>query len=154
MPFLKSLVVIGHGGFVRGPFGRGGLGVRVSGRQPSAVTTTVSSIADAAVLGEVHARLDGDHVAGGERSSRTSGATRGASWMSRPTPWPVPWVKASPQPASSMTSRQAASTSLAATPARTAATPGGLRLDDDVEHPLLGRPRARPTMTVRVMSEQ
>ncbi len=65
--------------------------------------------ADAAVLGEVHTRLDGDDRAGGERSS-TVAATRGSSWISRPTPWPVLCENASPQPASSMMSRQAWST--------------------------------------------
>ena len=39
-------------------------------------------------------------------------------------PWPVRWMKCSPQPASSITSRAAASTSSAVTPGRTAAVDG------------------------------
>ena len=39
--------------------------------------------------------------------------TVGASWMSRPTPWPVPCSKRSAQPASAMIWRQTSSTSLA-----------------------------------------
>ena len=80
--------------------------------------------ADATVLGKVHAGLDGDHVAGRERSIGRPADTRGSSWISSPTPWPVPWGRRRAQPASAMTSRgRRASTSAPLTPAATAATP-------------------------------
>ena len=49
--------------------------------------------------------------------------SRGASWMSMPTPCPRPWPKCSPCPAASMTSRATASTSRPVGPAWTAARP-------------------------------
>ena len=92
MPFFRSLVVMVMA--MTRSFGCVGEAAAAVGGDDDRVLD-----ADAAVLGKVDARLDGDDVAGGERSSRTVGDTRGASWMSRPTPWPVPWRNASPQPA-------------------------------------------------------
>ena len=52
--------------------------------------------------------------------------------MSSPTPWPVPCRYQSRRPAASKTSRHTASTSRAATPARTACEPGELGLEHEV----------------------
>ena len=46
--------------------------------------------AHAADAGEVDAGLDGDDVTGRQGITAHVAATRGASWISRPTPWPVP----------------------------------------------------------------
>ena len=70
--------------------------------------------------GRCPARRD-DH-AGPEHDS-DSLRSRGASWMSMPIPWPRPWLKKRPKPASSMTERASASTSRAFTPGRIAAIP-------------------------------
>ena len=53
-----------------------------------------------------------------------------------------------------MTSRQAASTSLAGDPGADRGDAGRLRLGDHVEHAAAGSADGSPTMTVRVMSEQ
>ena len=90
------------GAFVRVRDRSASLGVSVSGAAPVGGDDDGVLDADATVLGEVDARLDGDDVAGGERSIGRRGHP-GSSWMSRPTPWPVPWTKASPQPASAIT---------------------------------------------------
>ena len=62
MPFFRSLVVMaGMRGSAPAVVQTAVvLGVRVSGRQPSAVTTTVSSTRTPPWLGQVHTRLDGD----------------------------------------------------------------------------------------------
>ena len=103
------------------------------------MTTTRVLDADTADAGQVHARLDGDDGAGGERSALGAASdSRGSSWISSPTPWPVPWEKASrPARRRRSTSRQAASTArhVAARPHRGDA--GGLGRGDDVEQPLL-----------------
>ena len=52
------------------------------------------------MVGEVHAGLDGDAVPGGEDVGGRPSSRRGCSWITSPMPWPVPWMKASPQPAS------------------------------------------------------
>ena len=63
--------------------------------------------------------------------------------MSRPTPWPVPCRKASPQPASSMTSRHAGRPPWLRRPARDGRDPGRLGGGHHLEHPLLGGARPR-----------
>src|SRR4028119_2048531 len=52
-----------------------------------------------------------------------SGPMPGASWISRPTPWPSPWEKCSACPAAAITSREAESTATTAAPAARAAPP-------------------------------
>ena len=83
MPFFRSLVetVMHEDRFLR-----------CVGQRAAAVGGDDHGVldADAAVLGKVDAGLDGHDVAGGERSSRPSRPPAGASWISRPTPWPVP----------------------------------------------------------------
>src|SRR3954454_21974608 len=51
------------------------------------------------------------------------GPMPGASWISRPTPWPSPWGKCSPCPAATITSREAASTATTSAPTARAARP-------------------------------
>ena len=70
MPFLRSLVVMAGMPVSAPAVGQTAvvLGVEVSGRQPSAVTTRVSSTRTPPWVGQVHTRLDGDDDAGGERS--------------------------------------------------------------------------------------
>ena len=151
MPFFRSLVET-----VMGIVSRSRQVLRGDGEDGAAVGGDDDGVLDAhaAVLGQVHARLDGDDVAGGQGSQSTCDATRGASWISRPTPWPVPWRKASAQPASSMTARQASSTALPSTPAAHRGHAGPLALGDDVEHPAAAvGGAARRRITVRVMSE-
>src|SRR5207247_5674045 len=98
------------------------LGALVRTWQPSSVTTTVSSMRTP----PCSARYTPGSTVTTWPAARTSvevEATRGASWISRPTPCPVPWMKASPHPASPMTARHVSSTSRPRTPAFTAATP-------------------------------
>ena len=64
--------------------------------------------------------------------------TRGSSWMSRPTPWPVPCRKASAQPASAITARHAVVDVLGRDPGGHRRHAGRLRRQDHVVHPLLG----------------
>jgi hypothetical protein len=96
----------------------------VSTSQPSSPTTTSSSMRTP--------RTPGTYTPGSTvttlpaRSGSPSGAvrdSRGASWISIPTPWPRPWPKCSPWPAASITSRASASTSRPLGPARTASRP-------------------------------
>ena len=82
--------------------------------------------------GNIDTGLDGDDEAGGEDSS-AHWLTVGASWMSRPTPCPVPCSKRSAQPASAMIARQTSSTSLAAMPGPHRGGAGRLRRPHDVE---------------------
>ena len=110
--------------------------------------------ADAADARQVHAGLDGHHVAGSEGTSRTSRRPAGPRGSRAPRRARCRAANASPQPASSMTSRHARSTAAHSTPDR-----------DRVAGPPAARaapcPRRRrasgpgsPTLTVRVMSEQ
>ena len=124
MPFLKSLVEIWAMG-VHAHATLVAFGVRVSGTHPSVGDDDGVLDPDSAMTREVHAGLHRDDLAGGERITAVA-ATRGDSWMSRPTPWPVPWVKASPHPAASITVRQAASTSLRGHPGAHRGDAGGL----------------------------
>ena len=48
---------------------------------------------DAAEPGTVDAGLHGHHVPDLESRPWRPATANGSSWMSRPTPWPVPWVK-------------------------------------------------------------
>ena len=69
------------------------------------------------------------------------GPTDGASWMSRPTPWPVPCSNASPRPTSDRLFRQTSSTSPPVTPASTASTPA--RWDSSTASYTSAHPRRR-----------
>src|SRR6266540_358886 len=120
---------------VRGPgplqleklFGRGGQYVVAAGSDHRQVLDP-----DAAEAGKVDTRLHGHgrpwrdptigtHPHSGGLVAPTR--TLGASWISRPMPWPEGWLKASPRPARPITSRQARSTAAPLTPARRAARP-------------------------------
>ena len=105
---------------------------RVRGRAPSSVTTRVSSTRTPPCPGRY---TPGSTVTTkpGARIAVPSWLTVGASWMSSPTPWPVPCSKRSAQPASAMICRQTSSTSLALTPGRTAAAPAAWDVADHVE---------------------
>src|SRR4028118_2023643 len=59
-----------------------------------------------------------------------SGPMPGASWISRPTPWPSPWEKCSACPAAATTSRQAE----APTPARAPPVGEGLGVPGRGDH--------------------
>src|SRR6266508_4269759 len=136
MPFFRSLVV-GITALLRsggpGPlqleklFGRGGQYVVAAGSDHRQVLDP-----DAAEAGKVDTRLHGHgrpwrdptigtHPHSGGLVAPTR--TLGASWISRPMPWPEGWLKASPRPARPITSRQARSTAAPLTPARRAARP-------------------------------
>ena len=143
MPFFRSLVEMAA--IARAPRVQD-FGARVQGAAPVGGDDDGVLDADAAVPGEVHAGLDGDDVAGGERSSRRSRATRGASWISRPTPWPVPCTNASPQPAvvDDVAARRV-DVRARRRPAAHRGTPGRLALEHDVEHPALASAPGSPT---------
>src|SRR5207302_2938912 len=127
-------------------------GAFVSGRQPPSSTTTVSSIRTPPCPGRY---TPGSTVTTWPEASVSVDAddTRGASWISRPTPWPVPCTNESAHPAPAITVRQASSTVLPATPAATAATPARwLSATTSTLRPALSG--GSPTANVRVMSEQ
>src|SRR5262249_38134600 len=77
-------------------------GNAVRGSAPSGVTTTVSSIRTPPTPGRY---TPGSTVTiqPGSKVSRALAATLGASWISSPTPWPVPCTNDSPHPAASIT---------------------------------------------------
>ena len=79
--------------------------------RPLSVTTTRSSIRTPPTPGHVDARLDRDDVARRPARASPERASRGASWVTSPTPCPSPWPKCSPWPAASMMSRATASIS-------------------------------------------
>ena len=115
------------------------LGVVVSDRQPS-VRTTRESSTRTPPSGPRYTPGSTVTTAPGTRVSVEVALTQGASWMRRPTPWPVPWVKRSPQPAAVMNDRQAASTSLAAHAVAHGGHAARLSLGDEREQlGLLGR---------------
>src|SRR6266511_368865 len=148
MPFFRSLVVgitallRRRGEFAPPPrlvvrglgplqleklLGRGGQHVVAAGSDHRQVLDP-----DAAEAGKVDTRLHGHgrpwrdptigtHPHSGGLVAPTR--TLGASWISRPMPWPEGWLKASPRPARPITSRQARSTAAPLTPARRAARP-------------------------------
>ena len=70
----------------------------------------------------------------GSNVSRALAATRGASWISRPTPWPVPCTNASAQPAAAITSRHARSTAAQSAPGAHRLASRPLALAHDVPH--------------------
>ena len=133
MPFFRSLVETAG---MEGDLGVRTWGHRSAGGTPSGVTTTVSSTRTPPCPGRY---TPGSTVTTWPAASVASEvpSTPGASWMSRPTPCPVPCTKASPQPASSITARQAASTPATGAPARHRSHPGRLGGGDDLEHAAL-----------------
>src|SRR5205807_970753 len=108
--------------------------------------------ADAAVLGQVHAGLDGDDRSRLEGISGGGGHRRGLVDVEAHAV-AVECRKASAHPASAMSSRQAWSTSAQARPAVTAATPAAwLRATTSTMRLCTGS-AGSPTQKVRVMSE-
>ena len=90
---------------------------------------------DAAPVGQVDARLDRSGPCPASARSSAPVRSRGASWTSRPMPWPSPWSKKRPKPASSITERAAASTSPALAPGRIRGDRPTLGLQDDPVEP-------------------
>src|SRR6266498_2803997 len=78
---------------------------RGSGRRPSTVTSTMSSIRTPPTPGRYTPGSTVTTAPAGSASSLPR-RRRGPSWISRPTPWPRPWVKCSPRPAASITERR------------------------------------------------
>src|SRR3954471_18165676 len=66
-------------------------------------------------------------------------ARAGASWISRPTPWPRPCRNSSPRPARSTTPRAAASTALTSASTRSAAPPAAAPPPPPPPRPLRAR---------------
>src|SRR3954466_7160045 len=120
------------------------LGKAVRGSEPSGVTTTVSSMRTPPTPGRY---TPGSTVTTepGSKVSRALAATRGSSWISSPTPCPVPCTNDSAHPAAAMTSRHARSTAAqpapappveggAGAPGAHGAAPRRLALAHDVPH--------------------
>ena len=129
----------------------------VCGERAAAVGGDDDGVLDAhaADAGKIDAGLDGDDVAGERGYQSAVAATRGCLVDLEADAVAGPCENASPQPASAITSRHAASTVAARRRRRaTASTPGLLARAHDVEHALLRRGPGSPTATVRVMSEQ
>src|SRR5918994_1810134 len=120
-------------------------------RQPSDVTSTMSSIRTPPRPGTY---TPGSIVTTAHSASSPSAShrRRGSSWISRPTPWPRPWGKLSPKPASSIAPRAARSTTASLAPARTVSIARRCAIATRsciVRSSGLGSPNA----TVRVISE-
>ena len=103
---------------------------------------------------QVDARLDGDDVARRPAGVSAVRASRGASWVTSPTPCPRPWPKCSPWPAASMMSRATASISRPSGPGRTASSAVDLRAQRQRVDLGERRRAASPVAHVRVQSEQ
>src|SRR5262249_49849978 len=128
------------------------LPVRVRGSAPVAPTTTVSSMRTPPMPGRY---TPGSTVTTSPTSNVSSAvdATRGASWISRPTPWPVECENASAHPASAITSREARSMSAQRTSAAPIARPAWW-VWSTTSYTRRASGPGSPTDTVRVMSEQ
>src|SRR3990170_5762327 len=120
-------------------------------RHPSAVTSIMSSIRTPPSPGMY---TPGSIVTTAPCASSTPPSHRmnGASWISRPTPWPRPCGYSPAWPASRMTLRAAASTSTVDAPARAAAIPARWAA---ATRSWISRRHTSgsPNATVRVMSE-
>ena len=90
MPFFRS--------FVETLIGYSSISSRVeapSGPLPSSVDLDHVLDPHTPEAGQVDAGLDRDHGPGGDHVLAVT-AQGGPSWISRPTPCPSPWLKASP----------------------------------------------------------
>ena len=164
MPFFRSLVEMAMA-TSRGPIGSAGVGsvqdrvLRCVGEGAAPVVGDDDGVldADAAVLGKVDARLDGDDVAGGERSSRTCAATRGPRGSRGRRRGRCRGGRRRPSRPPSMTLAAGRVDVRPPTPGRHRGARRRPGLGDDVEHPLLGRRRladARPCGSCRSSSRR
>src|ERR1700722_1573166 len=128
-------------------------GNRVSGRLPFAVTTRVSSMLTPPVPGRYTPGSTVTTVPAA-RIAVDPGPTDGPSWMSSPTPWPVPCSNRSAQPDAAITSRHTWSTEPAVAPGTTAATPARCEAATTSNTVASSPDGAPPTQNVLVMSDR